>query len=138
MINRLVSNALAEWLAANEPAELSGVRWLVEDESDVKTWPAVIIEVTGSQEHEIKIGNYDLSVQVALETNPEDTTKAAAATMKDALSGILGDLDRIKSGLDNRADLLCYDVRVTSPLTTIENDRRRDVFGLTVVAAAQV
>jgi len=140
MTNRLLENALAEWLEANAPAELATVSWVVIDDTTEggKTYPLGIVEATGSQEHEVAVGVYEMSLTVALETNPEDTSTADAATMKDALYCLLGDRPTLISGLDNRADLICWEARISSPVTTPNDGRRRDEFGLSVVCAAQV
>ena len=136
--NRLVGEALRDWLAANEPAALSGVRWVVEDETAVKSWPLGIVEVTGAQEHEVKDNVWTFAVEVNLETQPKDTDEVAAAVMKDALSEVLADAESLTLGLDNTAELQCWRAQMIAPLTTVHDGRRRDGFALEVEAAAQV
>lgn len=134
----LVADGVRDWLAGQGAAELSAVSWVVEDASTAKGYPLVTVAETGSQEHDVLVGVYEVSVEVALETNPTDTDEAAAKAMKDALYGLVGDRRRMISGLDDRADLQCWEARTVGMSTTAEDGRRRDAFTLTVVAAAQV
>jgi hypothetical protein len=114
---------------------LSGLTYRTTEESGDKTYPLIVIEETGTQEHEVLRGVYAMTIDIHLYTDPEKTTTAAHDTAMDALYQVLGDTTAVIASLNGESSLTCYDVRGVNQFTGPEDGRRKTTVTLLVTAA---
>ena len=96
-----------------------------------KTYPALLVEPTGSEEHATLRGVMaPLSLDVRLETIPHEDGAAAEATTKaehvsdaDQLYEIIADRDAVE-WIDSRGTIRCFDIRGSEPTLETEDGRR--------------
>jgi hypothetical protein len=119
----------------NSTFSLSGLTFNTVEESEDKAYPLGIVEETGTAEHEVLRGVYQVTTAVHLFTNPESTTDAEHDTAMDELYSILGDTTAVTSALTFEPNLTCYDVRGVEQFTGPEDGRRKTTVTLLVTAA---
>jgi hypothetical protein len=114
---------------------LSGLSFVTTEEAGDKAYPLIVIDETGTEEHEVLLGVYQVSVDCNLFTDPERTATADHNTAQDRLYASLGDTPTVKSTLDGQTLLKCWDVRGVNQSNQPEDGRRKSTVSLTVTAA---
>lgn len=114
---------------------LAGITFATVEENGDKAFPFVLIEDTGTQEHETLIGVYEIGIDVSLHTDPERTTTAAHDTAMDELYAELGNTTSLQASLDGLTSLRCWDVRGVNQATGPEDGRRKTTVAIRVTAA---
>ena len=134
MTSRRVMEGVKTYLTGAGMA-LSGLTFNTVEESEDKAYPLGVVEETGTAEHEILRGVYQVTVDCHLYTDPEKTTDADHRTAMDELYAALGNTTAITSALDGETSLKCYDVRGIEQITAPEDGRRKTTVTISVTAA---
>lgn len=113
---------------------LSGLSYTVAQDTEDKAFPLIIVEETGTEEHETLLGVYSMTVDVHLFTNPEGATDAEHETAMDEIYAALGDTSALQTALSAETNLTCYNVRGINQFTGPEDGRRKTTVTLQVIA----
>lgn len=94
---------------------IAGLNIYLSQEDDSRSYPCITIMDTGSEEHEVLRGVYDVSVDVTPQTIPNDTeydgtTQEQHRAISTELYNILGNTNAITS-LNDYPDLKVFDIR---------------------------
>jgi len=118
---------------------LTGLSFATVEESEDKAYPLVTINETGTEEIEqngtVMRGNYNITVDCSLYTDPEKVTDAEHNTAQDEFYAALGNTSAVETALDGETLLTCWDVRGVNQSNEPEEGRRKATVSLTVTAA---
>lgn len=142
MIDKNASNELKAWIESRSGVYSSVSAWTIRTAADPvnKSYPLVVIEPTGADEHEILRGVMDpLTIDVRLETVPHASGSSASATDLSThetyvsdLYNILADRDAV-GWIDVRGTARCFDIRGSEPTLEEEDGRRVSVVEVRMV-----
>ena len=107
MIGDATVAALLAYLAAGVP---EGLTYYERDQGADLTYPAVVGVESGTEEHEILRGVWNVTVLVELRTRPEDDEGAVAhRAFTDSFDDVLGNVPALKDSFLS-AGVRCWDV----------------------------
>ena len=133
MTSDILLGELIAWIQSNAGTYPAVGNWSIvkAGKASNKTFPALVLESTSADEHEVLRGVYDpLSVDIRLESIPNDGGAAQEAyTIEDhesdaaALYQIIADESAVQ-WIDSRGLVRCFDIRGSEGILETDDDKR--------------
>lgn len=142
MITDYLTEAIKTMIEVQATGELANCGVYTRESDESRSYPAITITETGIAEHEVLEGNYEVGIEIMLETIPNAATaNGTTAEEHRALSKQLYDLIQLEKGatfdkqgfLNSTGNLKVFAIHEASPLNTKDEGRNVTTYSMDVV-----